>query len=369
MKKALVGTCRVNQAFAMVLFILLVTPIAFAQNSHDSGPDVIARVGDASVLILSGDGAGRLNSTSTGIIMRPDGIILTAFHTIKNAKEVQIRLKAGDIYDRVILLGVDERRDVAALKITATNLPVLAQRSSSDFRQGETVYVVSNSGGLAWSASKGIISSYRMADEIPGAGQGYKVLQFTAPVSGGASGGPLVDERGALLGVITKATPSGIGFAVPIDSVIGLGDGTMNMALGSGSALQLPTNHPTPSSAAVADSDPQKILRSAKTLLVRSHTQYFTVEALEREFAKQKSFAELGLITVRDNRVADMVITVDRPLFTYEFTYSVTDARTSIVLNVGKVTAIDGGSAAGKIAKQLIDEWGKIRLSTPPKAN
>jgi hypothetical protein len=367
MLRAFVDTYRVNPASAIVLFMLLVTRIALTQNSPDSGPDVIARVGDASVLILSGDGAGRLNSTSTGIIIRPDGIILTAFHTIKNAKEVQIRLKTGDIYDRVVLLGADERRDVAALKITATNLPALTQRSSSDFRQGETVYVIANSGGL--SASKGIISSYGMADEIPGAGQGYKVMQFTAPVSGGASGGPLVDERGALLGVITKTIPSGIGFAVPIESVIGLGDGTMNLALGSGSALQLPTNHATPSSAAVADSDPPKILRSAKTLLVRSHTQYFTVEALEREFAKQKGFAELGLIAVRDNRVADMIITVDRPLFTYDFTYSVTDARTSIVLNVGKVTAIDGGSAAGKIAKQLIDEWGKIRLSPPLKAN
>jgi hypothetical protein len=317
------------------------------------------------VFILAGEGAGRLNSTSAGIVIRSNGVILTTYHSIKDVKEVQIRLRSGDIFDHVVLLGADERRNVAALKIAATNLPVLAQRSSSDFKQGEIVYAVSNSGGFAWSAGKGILSVSRMADEVAGAGQGYRLLQFAASIPNGASGGPLVDERGALLGIITKTIPSGIGLAVPMESVIGLADGTMNLALGSGSSLQLPINRPTPSSAGVADSDPRKILRSAKTFLVRSRTMYFTVENLEKGFAKEKDFAELGLVPVRDNRVADIAILVDRPLFTYTFTYSVTDARTSIVLNVGKVTAFDGGSAAGKIARNPTDEWKKIRLSNP----
>ncbi|MFZ3210721.1 MAG: trypsin-like peptidase domain-containing protein, partial [Terriglobales bacterium] len=109
---------------------------------------------------------------------------MTAYHAVKDAREVQVRLKTGDIYDQAVLIGADERRDVAALKIAATNLPTLPLGSSAGAKPGEPAYVVSNSNGLAWSASSGIFSASRLADEIPGAGQGFTVLQFTAMVSG-----------------------------------------------------------------------------------------------------------------------------------------------------------------------------------------
>jgi hypothetical protein len=338
---------------------------------------VVARISAATVLILSGEGAGRLASISTGVIVRPNGVILTAYHAVKDAREVQVRLPTGDVYDQAVLIGADERRDVAALRISAASLPTLPIGVGAEAKPGEPAYVVSNSGGLAWSACKGIIAALRLADEIPGAGQGFRVLQFTAPVSGGASGGPLVDARGALLGVITKGIASGqggmqsgAGFAVPIETVIGLADGSGRLALGNGAALQMPASRPSPSSAAVASSSAQDILRAAKTLHIASRSMYFTPETLEKALASQKNFDSLGLMVVKDMRVADLLIMVDRPLFTYTFTYSVTDSRTSRVLDSGKVTAIDGGAAAGKIAKQLVSKWAKARAAEPaPKPN
>jgi hypothetical protein len=92
---------------------------------------------------------------------------------------------------------------------------------------------------------------------------------------------------------------------------------------------------------------------------------YFTPERLERELEQQKDFSSLGMVVVKDPRVADLLIGVDRPLFTYTFTYSVTDSRTSVVLKSGKVTAIDGNVASGKIAKQLVGEWLKARRAEP----
>jgi hypothetical protein len=293
--------------------------------------------------------------------VRPNGVILTAYHAIKNANEVQVRLKTGEIYDQAVLIGIDERRDVAALKITATNLTTLPVGSGQDVAPGETVYVVSNSAGLPWSASKGVLAASRLADEIAGAGQGYRLLQFTAEVAGGSSGGPLVNSGGELIGVITGGVPGGPGFAVPIETIIGLSDGTMHLALGSGSALQMPLNPPTPSSAAVAAANPKDILRAARTIVVLSKTMYFTVDTLEKELAKQKGFGNLGLVFVNDARVADLFVTIDRPLFTYDFTYTVTDKRTSIVLDAGKVTAITGGAAAGPIAQKLVSKWAEIR--------
>jgi len=356
-----------NRIHAAVLAVLSFAILATAQVVPEAS-DVINRITAATVVILSGEGAGRLQSISSGVIVRPNGVLLTAYHAIMNAREVQVRLKSGDVYDQAVLIGADERRDVAALKIPATNLPVLPLGSAADVKPGEPAYVVSNSSGLAWSASSGIFSASRLADEIPGAGQGFRVLQFSAPISGGASGAPVTDSQGRLVGIITggigsghKGTESSPGFAVPIDAVIALADGTTNLALGSGAALQMPTSRQSPSSAAIASANPQELLRAAHTLCISTKTMYFTPARLERELAQQKDFSGLGLVVVKDPRVADLLISIDRPSFTYTFTYSVTDSRTSVVLESGKVTAIDGNAASGKIAKQLVGEWLKVR--------
>lgn len=356
-----------NRTYALILTITLLIGTAVSQTAP-ADSDIVAHISAATVLILAGEGAGRLNAISTGVIVKPDGVILTAYHGIKDAREVQVRMHTGDVYDQVFLIGTDERRDVAALRISARNLPTLPLGSGADVKPGDAAYVVANSSGLGWSATKGIFAASRLADEIPGAGQGYRVLQFTAPVSGGASGGPLVDSRGSLVGIITKGiaygrtgAQPGAAFAVPIESVIGLADGTENQPLGSGSALQVPINRPAPSSAALASANPTEILRAAKTIHVATRTMYFTPETLEKELAKQKGFEGLRLMVVADQRLADLLITIDRPLFTYTFTYSVIDAKTSILLDSGKVTAIDGGAAAGQIAKQLVTKWTKVR--------
>ena len=130
-------------------------------------------------------------------------------------------METGEVVDNVQLLGSDERRDVAALKIQAGALPVLTPGDSGRLNQGDPVYAISNSDGLTWSATEGIFSAMRPADEIPGAGSGFRMLQFTAPVAPGSSGGALMDRSGALIGIITKGMRSSA-FAVPIESVLGL---------------------------------------------------------------------------------------------------------------------------------------------------
>jgi len=184
-------------------------------------------------------------------------------------------------------------------------------------------------------------------------------------VAPGASGGPLVDELGFLVGIITRGSPAG-GLAVPIESVIGLVDGTLNLALGAGSALQMPASQQSPASRGVINADRKDILQSAKTAAISTRTMYFTPETLERELVRQREYEALGLLLVKDKRVADLLITVDRPLFTYTFTYAVTDAKTSVVVATGKVTAIDGNTAAGKIAKELVARWAALRQQPRP---
>lgn len=323
----------------------------------------------ATVVVLAGEGAGRVHSIASGIIISKDGVILTALHAIKGAAEVQVRTSNGDIFDHVALLGVDERRDVAALKISAVAMPALTTGSTANLSQGDPVYAVTNADGLTWSATEGILSAIRPADEVPGAGSGFRLLQFTAPVSPGASGGALVDRSGTLIGIITGGKGSAA-FAVPIENVVGLPDSGHRIALGSGSSLEMPAKLAAAvpqSSEAISGSDPKQILKNAKTINIHSKTSFLTVDTLDRALGLQKDWPRLGLTIVQDPRVADLLIEIDRPLFTYVHTFVIVDKKTSIVLGSGKVTAFDGTIASGGLAKNIVKIFVAARLPTAEK--
>lgn len=350
-----------------VALIALALPVTAQQAT--SSPDtrsIFENAKAATVIILSGEGAGRLNSISTGVIISKDGVLFTALHAIKGAAEVQVRLANGEVFDQVELLGSDERRDVAALKISATGLPALAPGSTATLAQGDPVYAVTNAGGLNWSATEGILSAIRPAGEVPGAGSGFRLLQFSAPVAPGSSGGALIDRSGSLIGIITSGKGSA-GFAIPIESVLGLSDSGHRVALGSGASLQLPAKLAADvpqSSAAIAGADPNQMLRNAKAIYIHSKTSFLTVDTLDRALVLQKDWPVLGLTLVQDKRVADLLIEIDRPLFTYVHTFVIVDKRTSIILGSGKVTAFDGTIASGGLAKDIVKIFSAARL--PP---
>lgn len=148
--------------------------LAFAQQPapRPDAKTIFERTKAATLIVLAGEGAGRLNSVATGVIVSQDGSILTALHAVKGAAEVQIRTASGDIYDHVDLLGIDERRDVAALKIPAGGLTALSPGNAENLAQGDPVYAVTNVSGLSWSATEGILSAVRPADEVRGRVQG-----------------------------------------------------------------------------------------------------------------------------------------------------------------------------------------------------
>jgi hypothetical protein len=353
----------------LAIFIVALTiPLSAQQDSAVPNTNsIFEHAKAATVIVLAGEGSGRLRSIATGIIISKDGELLTAYHAIKGAGEVQIRLANGEVFDHVELLGVDERRDVAALKISAGALPALALGSSSTLAPGDPVYAMTNANGLSWSATEGILSAIRPADEVAGAGTGFQLLQFTAPVAPGSSGGALIDRSGALIGIITRGQGSA-GFAVPIENVEGLPGLGQPIALGPGSSLQLPARlaaEVPQSSAAISGSNPKEILKNAKTIYIRSKTSFLTVDTVERALALQKDWPKLGLTIVQDQRVADLLIEIDRPLFTYVHTFVIVDKKTSIVLGTGKVTAFDGTIASGGIAKDIVKIFDAARLPPP----
>jgi hypothetical protein len=325
----------------------------------------------ACVLILSGDNAGRVTSIATGVLISQDGVILAPLHAVKGAAAVQVRLANGEVFDQVVLLGSDERRDVAALKISAGALPALTTSASATLALGDPVYAVTNSSGLTWLTTEGILFAISPAEEIPGAGAGFRLLRFTSAVVPGGSGGALVDHNGALIGIITGPKGAASPFAVPVGSILGLPEAGPRTAFGSGAPLQLIAQQaetvPQPEATVTASTDPKQILKNAKTIYVHSKTAFLTVDMLDHALRQQKDWPDLGLTIVDDRNAADLIIEVDRVVFTNVHTFVLTDRKTSIVLGSGQVPAFNGIIASGPMAKNIVDIISAARLTTPYK--
>jgi Trypsin-like peptidase domain len=146
---------------------------------------------------------GTLHARASGIILTPDGYIATNYHALQGGDEVEVRFfpspENSDHYEAfhgAKVLFADQSADVAILKIEALSLPYLDSPVGKDSnpRIGETVFAIGNPKGLTNTISAGIISGMRTSG-------GEEVIQNTAPISPGSSGGALVDSRGLLLGM------------------------------------------------------------------------------------------------------------------------------------------------------------------------
>jgi S1-C subfamily serine protease len=355
---------------AGALFVILVSKaMPQATEAALSGDQVVDRVSPAVVLILVSTGDGQVSGIGSGLIVRSDGIVLTANHVVKGMREVQVRLKGGDVYDRVELIAADERRDVAALRIPATGLTVMPMANSSEARPGSSVYLVSNGAGLPWSASSGVLSAVRMADDVPGAGSGYRLLQFTASSSPGSSGGVLVDTQARALGMVVGSITQGqnINFAVPVDSVAGLASASGDTPFASGARLQLsgtkvtsagttPSIPPAAAAAPPSVTLPRADQRQMHSISVHSKTIYLRRERLQDDIQKTGMFPQLGLRFADYGQTPDIAITVDRPVMTFDWTYTLVYQPRSLTLASGTVEATDEFDAGPKLAAAIVEQ-------------
>lgn len=352
-------------AFSLSLPKAVLAQTANSPNENLSSEKIAAKIMPSVVMILTGKGGGTLDKIGSGVIVKNDGVILTAYHLVKDATQVQIRLKTGEIYDKVDLLDYDERRDVAAIKIAANNLSA-AVIVPEEAKIGSKVYVVSNPQSLSWTVADGMLSALRMADEIPEAGRGFRVLQFSAPASSGSSGGLVTDEKGQAIGLIISSLVSGqnLNFAIPLSSVSSLANSSqILMSFSKGNELELPQAVRPPSSADILNADPKQILRNARIFYISSNSELISDKMMENALMKMPEFEKWKLAIINDWGKADININVEHQLFTFDYRYTMTDRRTSRVLNTGKVTVWDGKNASDKFVKMIIQ---KLKESREP---
>jgi hypothetical protein len=175
------------------------------------------RVSPTVVLIEAVDSKGEATKLGSGFLVGSDGRILTNFHVIAHSKEATVRLANGDAYDDVEVLSVDKRKDIALIKIKALELPSVMLGRSSSVQIGSTIYSIGNPLGLQNTFSQGLISGVRQFD-------GYQYFQISAAISPGSSGGPVIANDGAVIGIAVGSFKGGqnLNLAIPIDYAKGM---------------------------------------------------------------------------------------------------------------------------------------------------
>jgi serine protease Do len=160
----------------------------------------------------------------SGLIIHPDGYILTSAHVIEGAEVITISVFSERGYPENYIaevVGEDSRTDFALLKIDAPRkLPVLKLSSASRVDVGDFVVVIGNPFGLAHSVTVGVVSAKGRTDVTPQGRDGdFDYMQVDASINPGNSGGPVLDMHGDVVAVANAVNVSGqgIGFAIPVD--------------------------------------------------------------------------------------------------------------------------------------------------------
>jgi serine protease Do len=162
------------------------------------------------------------HSLGSGVIVSPDGYILTNYHVIERASRIRVMLSDETIYEARVITG-DPINDLALVKIEVDEtLPALTFAGDDDLLLGETVIAMGNPFGLAHTVTVGVLSGKNREARYNGEVLYRDILQTDAAVNPGNSGGPLINVDGALIGINiavyqdARQSAQNIGFAVPI---------------------------------------------------------------------------------------------------------------------------------------------------------
>jgi hypothetical protein len=313
-------------------------------------------------LVLAGQTAGQTTVSVAGaIVIREDGVLLTAHHVVKDATLVQVRLTNGDIFNDVQLLGVDPPRDLAAIKIGATTLRPLRIAGPALPKPGTPVAAVSFAASSSWSASYGNVLAY---------GATSHALQFSPSVPSGSSGGVLLDAQGRGLGFILGGET--LNAAVPLTGALHLADAAASKQFNNGRALVVPgttissaqaVNLPQPvatpeapekSEVLTPSTDRDALLRSIKTMYVDARrAKYFASDQMKAALGNNKDFRALNIRIVDDPKLADTVLDVGYT-FAWDYPFELKHQNTSIVLLSGKgYGPFSGPLGADSVAREF----------------
>ena len=175
--------------------------------------------GDPSHGFFNGERDPSQQGVGSGVIVSPEGIVLTNNHVVENAGEIDVRLADGREL-RAQVVGTDPETDLAVLRIAGDQLPVITLGRIPDLRIGDVVLAIGNPFNVGQTVTAGIVSA--LGRNGLGLSTFESFIQTDAAINPGNSGGALVDTQGHLIGINTAiysrgGGSNGIGFAIPAD--------------------------------------------------------------------------------------------------------------------------------------------------------
>lgn len=156
------------------------------------------------------------SGSGSGVIITPDGYILTNDHVVRDAGELEVTLTDGTTLTGE-LIGTDSATDLAVIRVDASGIPYSPLGDSDRLQAGQLVIALGNPLGFESTVSTGVVSALGRALRSRTGRLIENIIQHTAPLNPGNSGGPLLNSGGRTVGVNTAIIPmaQGIGFAVP----------------------------------------------------------------------------------------------------------------------------------------------------------
>jgi putative serine protease PepD len=198
------------------------TPTASAPGTATNVADLYARASSGVVYVAAGQGSG------SGFVVGTDGTIVTNDHVVQGADNVSVRFTENGDPVPARVVGTDPSTDVAVLDVDESKVEggvkPLQLGDSNDLRPGEPAVAIGSPFGLQGTVTSGIVSALGREIQAPNGFSISGVIQTDAAINPGNSGGPLLDGDGRVIGVNSQiassaGTNSGVGFAVPIDTV------------------------------------------------------------------------------------------------------------------------------------------------------
>jgi serine protease Do len=202
-------------ALALLLLWYSTSPLS----AQEDLPQLIARIQPAVVTIIIFDRSGRVIGNGSGFFINPRGHLVSNYHVLSRAAKAEIKTFEGRRYPINLVLAADPKLDL--IKVTAAlpaGPPAYLSISPTRPRLGERVIVLGSPFGLDQTVSDGMVSGIR---RLPGLGE---VVQISAPISPGSSGGPVLNVKGEVLGVALGFLSRGqnLNFAIPGNLILAL---------------------------------------------------------------------------------------------------------------------------------------------------
>lgn len=181
---------------------------------------VVETVGPAVVSIYTGVASTEVEpeqvAAGSGVVIAPDGYILTNEHVLQNIPGPTVTFTDGTIHAATVV-GKDPATDLAVIRADSSDLPYSTLGDSGSLKAGQLVIAMGNPFGFQSTVSTGVVSALGRALRSREGRLIENIIQHTAPLNPGNSGGPLLDSEGRVVGINTAIIPiaQGIGFAIP----------------------------------------------------------------------------------------------------------------------------------------------------------